>query len=77
MTQNTNSNTVSRGKILVTGGAGLVGKELISQLLAKGERSIRFDSEMIDTFYHTRDTLSKKISYHFKLFINRRILLTT
>ena len=40
-------------------------------LLAKGEKSFRFDSEMINTFYHRRDTLSKKISYHFKLFTDR------
>lgn len=38
MIQNTNGNIVFSGKILVTGGAGLVGNELITQLLAKGER---------------------------------------
>jgi nucleoside-diphosphate-sugar epimerase len=60
MTQNTNSNTVSRGKILVTGGAGLVGKELISQLLAKGERVVaiynktplaNFNSGLLEQFH--------------------------
>ena len=60
MIQNTNSKTVLEGKILVTGGAGLVGNELITQLLASGQTVVaiynksplaNFNSPLLQQFH--------------------------
>lgn len=60
MIQNKNSNTVSGGKVLVTGGAGLVGTELIAQLLASGQNVVaiynktplaNFTSSLLEQFH--------------------------
>ena len=60
MIQNTNSKTVLEGKILVTGGAGLVGNELITQLLASGQTVVaiynktplaNFNSPQLEQFH--------------------------
>jgi nucleoside-diphosphate-sugar epimerase len=37
-----NNSPLGDGRILVTGGAGLVGKELITQLLERGGKSNRY-----------------------------------